>query len=121
MQEPWVVVLGSVLALLGVFATAVLVYIASQGRNRNETRRDTVADRDGLIDAFKEAVGLYRTETSELRIEVGGLRNSVKESTALVTEHTDWGNKATVVMAEHNLHDKIPRPAPPGVYIPERR
>ena len=119
-QDPLITIFGLVLAFLGTVIAAALVYLAARSKNRIDIRRDTVADRDGLIDTFKETVLLYRTETSDLRSEVGTLRDEVRTSHGHNVELTTWSYRAIDVFTEHDLHHKIPRPTPYGVIISER-
>lgn len=126
-QDPVITVFGLVLAFLGSVIAAALVYLAARAKNRNDFRRDTIADRDGLIDTFKDTVNLYRTETSglrtettDLRNEVGTLRDEVRTSHGHNVELTTWSYRAIDVFTEHDLYHKIPRPTPYGVIITER-
>lgn len=126
-QDPFITVFGLILAFLGSIIAAALVYLAARAKNRNDFRRDTIADRDGLIATFKETVNLYRTETTGLRTETTGLRNEVgtlrdevRTSHGHNVELTTWSYLAIDVFNEHDLYHKIPRPTPYGVIIEER-
>ena len=126
-QDPLITLFGLILMFLGTVIAAALVYLAARAKNRNDFRRDTIADRDGLIDTFKETVNLYRTETTGLRTETTGLRNEVgtlrdevRTSHGHNVELTTWSYRAIDVFTENDLHHKIPRPAPHGVIIAER-
>lgn len=116
-QDPKLIIFGLVIAFLGSVIAAALVYLAARAKNRNDSKRDTIADRDGLIDAFKDSVELYRTETAELRTEVGSLRVEIREVNGHNTEFTTWTYRAVDVFNAHDMADKIPRPMPYGIHI----
>lgn len=66
-----------------------------------EDRRDTIADRDSLLDRLLEDVQGYRAEVSELRGRVEFLERDAR----LKDDHID--------LLEHHIWQQLPPPPPP--------
>lgn len=102
--------IGAGSAVIGSLITALLTFIASTAKNRNEKRRDTVADRDGLIEQFQETVNLLRGEVNELRAEVGKVRDHNNVLIAYVY-------RLLAVLRHNQLQEEIPEPTPDGIHL----
>lgn len=131
MEEPWVAVLGYVLGALGVTSAGVFGFIANKGRNKLESRRDTVADRDGLIESFQESVTSLRTDVRDLRQEVKEVRDHnrvlVEQNAALLNSNSAllssnsallaFGYQTIGVLRENDLASQIPNPVPAEIHL----
>lgn len=110
MQDPKLVILGLVVTGLATVITALLVYIAANSKNRNERRRDTIADRDGLIAGLQASLVRVENAVAELRKEVAEVKI---HNGSLIT----FINKLINVLRQNNLEEHIPSPTPDGINL----
>jgi hypothetical protein len=111
MSESLISVVAAALTVLGAVFTAILTYRATRKRDVTTealtSRRDTIADRDALIETLQKDIrGLkgdmqgQRVETSELRSEVKDVRNHNSALTIFIY-------KMLAILRKHNLIDEI--------------
>lgn len=124
MKEPWIDIVGYIFGASGIIIAAVFGFVANRGKNLNEARRDTVADRDGLIESFQESVASLRTDVRDLRQEVKEVRDRntvlVEQNAALVASNTElvaFGYQTIGVLRENDLAAHIPNPVPAEIHL----
>ncbi|MGL3805836.1 hypothetical protein ACSYDW_07025 [Paeniglutamicibacter sp. R2-26] len=111
---PALTFLGGIAAVLITGSFTRKTSVVSQAM---EARRDTIADREQLIETMQEqlAGALERLTTAESKITQQGeeLAKVGDRNNELVT----YVYKTAAVMRAEGLTDKMPRPAPHGIHL----
>lgn len=117
-----IILLAAVVTAVAAVVGSFLVYRATRKRDKTTDalteRRDTIADRDALIDTLQEDIKTLKTdmqaqksETAELRVEVREVRN---HNNALVS----FIYKMLAIFRRHGITEEIdPRDVPDGIHI----
>lgn len=112
---------GAALSFLGGLFSAFLVYRAQRrkdGATAEQTaRRDTIADRDALLDQLQQELASIRTEVGELRREVAEVR---EHNTALMNQNSaliSYAYRLLALVRQLGGAERIPTPAPPGIHL----
>lgn len=112
---------GAVLSFIGGLFSAFLVYISQRRKDGAESeqtgRRDTIADRDALIDQMQDDLAALRTEVGELRKEIAEVR---EHNTALLNQNSaliSYAYRLIALARSLGAADRIPKPAPPGIHL----
>jgi len=122
MPEWFVPVVSSVGAVASAVTVAVLTYKATRKGDTATAvlteRRDTIADRDSLIDTLQEDIKSLKDDMRSQKEETGKLRAEVKQ----VSEHnnalTTFIYKMLAIFRKHNLTEEIdPKDVPDGIHI----
>jgi peptidoglycan hydrolase CwlO-like protein len=111
MPESLLSIAAAALTVLGAVTTAVLTYRATRKRDVTTdaltSRRDTIADRDNLIETLQEDIKNLKSDMQDQKKETADLRSEVKEvrnyNNALIT----FIYKMLAILRKHNLTDEI--------------
>lgn len=112
------------IGLAGVVITSLATIYGSRLLRRTnkvtETlteRRDTIADRDALIDGFRSDVASLRAEMDSQKEEIGELRSEVGK----VRDHNNalvsYAYRLIGIIRNNGFADQIPTPPPNGIHI----
>ena len=80
-------------------------------------RRDTIADRDALIDSFKEDIRALKEDVKSQKAETATLRQEVQA----VRDHNNalinFCYRLLAIIRRHGHEDEIPLPPPTGIHL----
>lgn len=119
MIEQVLTFVGGVVASLAAAGATVLVgrwvYKATrkgdEATTRLTERRDTIADRDSLIETLREDMQNMKADLADLRTEVRQVRSHNNALTTFIY-------KMLAILRKHNLTDEIdPRDVPEDIHI----
>ncbi|MET4061532.1 chromosome segregation ATPase [Arthrobacter sp. UYP6] len=103
-------------ALIG-FASTLTSKKIKAPEDKAVERRDTIAERDSLIDSFKEDitalkadVKAQKAETAELREEIQAVRD---HNNVLIT----YCYRLLAIIRKHGHEAEIPSPPPSGIHL----
>ena len=121
MPEWFVPVVSSVGAVASAVTVAVLTYKATRKGDTATAvlteRRDTIADRDSLINQLQEDITSLKTDMASQKVETAELRSEVRE----VREHNNalirYCYRLIDVLRTVGHGDKIPSPPPTGIHL----
>jgi len=112
---------GAVLSFIGGLFSAFLVYRAQRRKDGAATeqtgRRDTIADRDALLDQMQQELAALTNEVRELRREVSEVR---EHNNALLNQNSaliSYAYRLIALTRSLGGSDRIPKPAPPGIHL----
>lgn len=108
------------LGLAGLFVTAAASMIVKKVRGPEDNaaaRRDTIAERDSLIDSFKEDIKSLKEDVKAQKAETAELRREVEA----VRDHNNvlinYCYLLVAVIRRHGHEAEIPNPPPNGIHI----
>lgn len=121
MPEWLVPLLSSVLAVASAITVAVLTYKATRKGDTTTAalteRRDTIADRDALINQLQEDISGLKSDMASQKVETAELRSEVRE----VREHNialiRYAYRLIDILRSVGHGDKIPTPPPHGIHL----
>lgn len=80
-------------------------------------RRDTIAERDSLIDSFKEDIKALKEDVKAQKAETATLRQEVQA----VRDHNNalinFCYRLLAIIRRHGHEDEIPLPPPNGIHL----
>lgn len=108
---------GTLIAALGALAVSTIGFVSTLITKKTRgpedfatQRRDTIADRDGLIDKLNE-----RIDDLEVRVK------STEDEIRVVKDHNNvlinYCYRLIAVIRRHGHDDEIPTPPPNGIHI----
>lgn len=121
MPEWFVPLISSIGAVASAVTVAVLTYRATRKGDTATAvlteRRDTIADRDALINQLQEDIGSLKTDMASQKVETAELRSEVRE----VREHNNalirYVYRCVDMLRQLGHGDKIPSPPPHGIHL----
>lgn len=103
--------------ILGALVTAIFTYLNGRSNRGLEGQRDTVADRDSLIDQLQE-------EMKEVRLELGTQKGEIREMRSAfegVKQHNNaliaYIQRLLSIIRHAGLEAELPPDKPDGVHI----
>ena len=112
---------GAVLSFIGGLFSAFLVYVSQRRKDGAESeqtgRRDTIADRDALLDQLQQELAALTSEVRQLRAEVAEVR---EHNTALLNQNSaliSYAYRLLAIVRQLGGAERIPTPAPPGIHL----
>jgi len=118
----WLPLLGPSLISFGAAVTVgVMVYKSTRKGDATTAtlteRRDTIADRDSLINQLQEDISGLKTDMASQKVETAELRSEVRE----VREHNialiRYAYRLIDILRSVGHGDKIPTPPPNGIHL----
>jgi len=80
-------------------------------------RRDTIAERDSLIDSFKDDIKALKEDVKSQKAETAQLRQEIREvrdhNNALIT----FCYRLVAIIRRHGHESEIPHPPPTGIHL----
>lgn len=121
MPDNLITIIAACVTVSGAIVTAVLTYRATRKRDKTTDalteRRDTIADRDALINQLQEDIGSLKTDMASQKVETAELRSEVRE----VREHNNalirYVYRCIDLLRQLGHADKIPTPPPNGIHL----
>jgi hypothetical protein len=121
MPEWFPQVASSLLAFASAVTVGVMVYKSTRKGDATTAvlteRRDTIADRDSLINQLQEDITSLKTDMASQKVETTELRSEVRE----VREHnnalTRYCYRLIDILRTVGHGDKIPTPPPTGIHL----
>ena len=115
MPDNLITIVAAVVTVSGAVVTSVLTYRATRKRDQTTdaltARRDTLADRDRLIETLSERVDGLETRLGNAEREIKDVRNHNNALTVFIY-------KLLAIFRRHNLTEEIdPRDVPDGIHI----
>lgn len=110
-------IIAGVAALLGVLGKALFDYFSGRGSRSLEGKRDTVADRDSLIDQLQEEMKEVRSELTAQKGEIREMRSAFEG----VKQHNNaliaYIQRLLSIIRHAGLEGELPADKPDGVHI----
>lgn len=110
-------IIGGVGILVGTLITVIFGYFNGRGERSLIGKRDTVADRDSLIDQLQE-------EMKEVRLELGTQKVDIREMRSAfegVKQHNNaliaYIQRLLSIIRHAGLEEELPHDKPDGVHI----
>jgi ubiquinone biosynthesis protein UbiJ len=105
-------------ALISAAATVLVGWLVYRSTRKGDEateklteRRDTIADRDSLIETLREDMKGLKSDMADLRVEVRQVRNHNNALTTFIY-------KMLAILRQHNLTDEInPKDVPEDIHI----
>lgn len=121
MPEWFVPLVSSLGAAASAITVGVLVYRATRKGDATTAvlteRRDTIADRDSLINQLQEDISSLKTDMASQKVETAELRSEVRQ----VREHNNalirYCYRLIDIIRSVGHGDKIPDPPPSGIHL----
>lgn len=115
---------GSLIAALGALGVASIGAINTltskkikAPEDKASERRDTIAERDALIDSFKEDILVLKEDVKAQKAETATLRQEVQA----VRDHNNalinFCYRLLAIIRRHGHEDEVPLPPPTGIHI----
>jgi septal ring factor EnvC (AmiA/AmiB activator) len=121
MPDWFVTLVSAVLSFASAVAVGVLVYRSTRKGDTTTAvlteRRDTIADRDSLINQLQEDISSLKTDMASQKAETAELRSEVQQ----VREHNNalirYCYRLIDILRSVGHGDRIPDPPPHGIHL----